>query len=74
MWKKCSDNQTLDILFILKSNKKRFGPLLTDFHKDYLKGSNSYPLTFVDAFSLLLNHRLSKKTPTAYPTNQTKAP
>ena len=40
---KWSDNHTLGILFILNSDKNRFGQLLTDSHNDYLKRTYSYP-------------------------------
>jgi len=55
------ENQLMAMLLINNADKYQFGDVQEELHNDFLKGINSYPTTFDEAFSLLLNHKKTKK-------------
>ena len=52
-----SNNQMLGIIILMSPDKKGCGSLLVDMHNNFIAGDYNYPITFTEAFSLLLNYR-----------------
>ena len=45
----------LAVMFIMNSDKDRYGDLLVELENDFLKGSNEYPKTMMATYNLLVN-------------------
>jgi len=56
-----SNDQLLAMIFLLNSDHKKYGDLTSKLHNDFLLGTNNYPASFTEAFSLLLNYETPSK-------------
>ena len=56
-----ADGQLMEMSLINNSYKHQFGEVQAELHNDFLKNVNSHPPKFDEAFSLLLNHKKTKK-------------
>ena len=56
-----SNDQLLAMIFLMNSDHKKYGDLTSKLHNDFLLGTNNYPASFTEAFSLLLNYETPSK-------------
>ena len=54
----------LGCLFLVNSDRSRFGDLLNNLSNDYLMSQNNYPASLTDAYNMLVNYRSQYKNPT----------
>ena len=47
----------MGVLFIRKSDPKRYGPLLAELQNNHTRGSDQYPQTLTRGYELLVNYR-----------------
>ena len=55
----------LGYLFLINSNRSRFGDLNNNLSNDYLMNQNNYPASLTDAYNMLVNYRSQYKNPTS---------
>jgi hypothetical protein len=67
-------DQFLAVMFLVNSNRARYGSLVRDIENKYTRGSDTYPATLSAAYDYLVNYRVDKTSNThdldeaAYPT------
>ena len=54
-------DEYLAILFLLNSDKKRYGNLMRDIENEYTRGTDSYPTTLSAAYDYLVNYRVDRQ-------------
>ena len=54
---------SLATLFIMNSNRERYGQLRQDLENDFLKGDANFPTDMIEAQKLLTNYRNLSKSP-----------
>jgi hypothetical protein len=50
----------LAVMFLLNSDKKRYGSLVRDIENEYTRGTNTYPNTLSAAYAFLVNYRTDR--------------
>jgi hypothetical protein len=50
-----AEEQVLACAFLLGINKSQYGKLVKDLENDYTQGTNNYPSTLQQAYSLLVH-------------------
>jgi hypothetical protein len=58
--KECCE-EYLATALLLSSDRKRFGKLIEDIENDHIRGTDKYPKTIVDAYSLLVHWKQDLK-------------
>jgi uncharacterized membrane protein YgcG len=56
-------DQYLAIMFLMNSDRARYGSLIRDVENEYTRGSDSYPTSLSAAYDYLVNYRGAVRTP-----------
>jgi uncharacterized membrane protein YgcG len=56
-------DQYLAIMFLMNSDRARYGSLIRDIENEYTRGSDSYPTSLSAAYDYLVNYRGTARTP-----------
>jgi Reverse transcriptase (RNA-dependent DNA polymerase) len=54
---KSSRNQHVAIMFLNRSDRRRYGTLWADLENQFARGNNQYPTDLTEAYSLLVNYK-----------------
>jgi hypothetical protein len=57
-------DQYLAVMFLINSDKKRYGALVQDIENEYTRGSDTYPTSLSAAYDYIVNYRTNKNTNT----------
>ena len=57
-------NKALAIAFLKRSDKARYGQLLTDLKKQHSRGTDQYPKTVTEAYNLLVSYKKTENNRT----------
>ena len=49
-------NKYLAVLFLLNSDKRRYGTLVTNISNEFLRGNDTYPTTLTGAYDYIINY------------------
>jgi hypothetical protein len=60
-------DQFLAVMFLVNSNRARYGSLVRDIENEYTRGSDTYPTTLSAAYDYLMNYRVDKTSNTHDP-------